>query len=105
MDIGNGLARIGKVFATHAILYLTDNYRKIISETAKEYVYTHNTPFDLGCAWRQTQHMVVSPHRPYFYQADERDSANKWENLTKTPLRIVGVENNPVNPAEDPLGI
>ena len=80
--------------------------RKIISETAKEYVYTHNTPFDLGCAWRQTQHMVVSPHRPYFYQADERDSANKWEYLTKTPLRIFndGPEGVRTGAPPDPLG-
>jgi len=102
MDIGKGLARIGKIFATHAILYITDSYRKAVSETAKDFVYNKNTPFDLGCAWLQTQHMVVAPHKPYFYQADERDSANKWENLTKTPIFIHGVENNaPVS--VDPL--
>tara|TARA_Y100000310_G_scaffold333874_1_gene412335 strand:- start:296 stop:955 length:660 start_codon:yes stop_codon:yes gene_type:complete len=101
MDIGNGFARIGKIFATHAILYLTDKYRKVISETAKDFVYKRNTPFDLGCAWQQTRHMVVAPHKPYFYQADERDSANKWENLTRTPIRIVSTKHEQ---AVDPLG-
>tara|TARA_Y100000034_G_scaffold133303_1_gene198406 strand:+ start:2134 stop:2784 length:651 start_codon:yes stop_codon:yes gene_type:complete len=98
MDIGGGFARIGKVFATHAILYLSDNYRKAVSETAKDFVYNHNTPFDLGCSILQTKNFVVAPHRPYFYQADERDSANKWENLTKTPLRIFTTTTN-----SDPL--
>jgi len=98
VDIGGGFARIGKIFATHAILYLTDSYRKAVSETAKKFVYEHNTPFDLGCAMLQTKNFVVAPHKPYFYQADERDSANKWENLTKTPLKIFTGLNRP-----DPL--
>ena len=96
MDIGGGFARIGKVFATHAILYLTDNYRKAVSETAKDFVYNHNTPFDLGCAMLQTRNFVVAPHKPYFYQADERDSANKWENLTRTPLQIHTTVSDPL---------
>ena len=45
--------------------------------------------------------MVVAPHKPYFYQADERDSANKWENLTRTPIRIVSTKHEQ---AVDPLG-
>jgi len=100
VDIGGGFARIGKVFATHAILYLTDSYRKAVSETAKDIVYNHNTPFDLGCAVLQTKNFVVTPHKPYFYQADERDSANKWENLTKTPLTIFNQLGQRI---EDPL--
>jgi len=88
-DIGNNLAKISGVFATHAILYLTERYKQAVIETAKDFVYNKNTPFDLGCAMLQQHFNVVTPHLPYFYQADERDSANKWENLTKQPLRMM----------------
>tara|TARA_Y100000034_G_scaffold91967_1_gene111044 strand:- start:700 stop:1374 length:675 start_codon:yes stop_codon:yes gene_type:complete len=88
-DIGNNLAKITGVFATHAILYLTERYKQAVIETAKDFVYNKNTPFDLGCAMLQKQFNIVTPHLPYFYQADERDSANKWENLTKQPLRML----------------
>ena len=106
VDVGGGFARIGKVFATHAILYITDSYRKAISAVAKEFVYERNTPFDLGCALLQTQNFVATPHKPYFYQADERDSANKWEYLTKTPLRIFndGPTDMKTGAPPDPLG-
>ena len=77
------------MFATHAILYLTERYKQAVIETAKDFVYNKNTPFDLGCAMLQQHFNVVTPHLPYFYQADERDSANKWENLTKQPLRMM----------------
>lgn len=87
-DIGNGLARISNLYATHAILYITDSYRNAVSKTAQYFAYTLNTPFDLGCAQLQKEFFVVTPHKPYFYQADERDSANKWESITKTPLRL-----------------
>tara|TARA_R100000664_G_C2745305_1_gene133163 strand:+ start:247 stop:927 length:681 start_codon:yes stop_codon:yes gene_type:complete len=88
-DIGYNLARIKGVYATHAILYLTEKYKKAVVDIAKEFVYNRRTPFDLGCATIQHEYNVLSTHLPLFYQADERDSANKWENLTKVPLRML----------------
>ena len=88
-DIGNNLARIKGVFATHAIMFLTKEYKKAVVDIAKEFVYNRRIPFDLGCATIQHRYNVIAPHLPYFYQADERDSANKWENLTKIPLRML----------------
>ena len=88
-DIGNNLAKIKGVFATHAILYLTEKYKKAVVDIAKEFVYNMHTPFDLGCASIQGDYNVYTPHLPYFYQADERSSANKWENLTRHPLRML----------------
>ena len=88
-DMGNNLAKVCGVFATHAILYLTERYKQAVIETAKDFVYNKNTPFDLGCAMVQKHFNVITPHLPYFYQADERSSANKWENLTRQPLRMM----------------
>jgi len=88
-EIGNCLAKIKGVFATHAILYLTERYKQAVVDIAKEFVYKQNTPFDLGCATIQGQYNVITPHLPMFYQADERSSANKWENLTRQPLRML----------------
>jgi len=88
-DIGNNLARIKGVFATHAILHITERYKKAVVDIAKEFVYNRNTPFDLGCATIQHGFNVITTHLPLFYQADERSSANKWENLTKQPLRMI----------------
>jgi len=88
-DIGNNYAKIKGVFATHAILYLTERYKQAVIETAKDFVYNKNIPFDLGCAMLQQRFNVITPHLPYFYQADERSSANKWENLTRHPLKML----------------
>ena len=52
-------------------------------------MYNKHIPFDLGCATIQGYYNVYTPHLPYFYQADERSSANKWENLTRRPLRML----------------
>ena len=88
-DIGNNLASIKGVFATHAILFLTERYKEAVIETAKDFVYNKNTPFDLGCAGLQHKFNVITTHLPIFYQADDRTSANKWENLTRQPLRML----------------
>ena len=88
-DMGNNLASIKGVFATHAILFLSERYKQAVIETAKDFVYNKNVPFDLGCAALQHAFNVITPHLPIFYQADERTSANKWENLTQQPLRML----------------
>jgi len=88
-DIGYCLAQIKGVFATHAILYLNEKYKKAVIDIAKDCVYNKHIPFDLGCAMIQQQFKVITPHLPYFYQADERSSANKWENITRMPLRMM----------------
>ena len=88
-DVGNNIAKIKGVYATHAILYLSEKYKKAVVDIAKEFVYNKHIPFDLGCATIQGYYNVYTPHLPYFYQADERSSANKWENLTRSPLRML----------------
>jgi hypothetical protein len=78
--------RIAGILATHAILYLTDTYRKKMAEIDKHCLFTLKQPWDVGAASLQQEYKVYTPSKPFFYQADHRESANKWERLTNTPL-------------------
>lgn len=88
VDVGNGWMKIERVFATHAILYITKRICEEILVTGNRWIYEHNRPFDVGIAYEvQPRYNVYAPHRPYFYQADAKNKVNKWEGLTRTPLR------------------
>ena len=88
-DVGNGWAQIHRVFATHAILYLNPNLAKDVIETGKKWIYEYNRPFDVGFAYEvQPKHKVYTPHVPFFFQSDAKNAMNKWEGLTRTPLRV-----------------
>lgn len=78
--------RIGKILATHAILYINNDYRKMVAEIAKLYAYRLRIPFDNGCALIQERFNVLTPNKPFFVQADARQSANQWESMTSRPL-------------------
>ena len=78
--------RIGKVLATHAILYINPQYRKAVSDIAKIFAYRLRTPFDNGCAMIQERFNVLTPNRPFFVQSDNRQSANQWETITAKSL-------------------
>lgn len=84
--INNYYMRIGKVLATHAILYINPEYRKAVADIAKIFVYRLKTPFDNGCAMIQERFNVITPVTPFFVQADSRQSANRWESITARPL-------------------
>lgn len=78
--------RIGKVLATHAILYINPQYRKAVSDIAKIFAYRLRTPFDNGCAMIQERFNVLTPNQPFFVQSDNRQSANQWETITAKSL-------------------
>ena len=78
--------RIGKILATHAILYLNPEYKKAVSDIAKIFAYRLKVPFDNGCALLQERFNVLTPNKPFFVQAYERESANQWEIITSRPL-------------------
>ena len=81
--------KIEKVFATHAILYLNERYAKDVIATGKHFIYNRNTPFDVGCAYVvQPRFNVYAPRTPFFYQADSKNAKNKWEGITRTPLKM-----------------
>ena len=81
--------KIKRVFATHAILYFSKEYANQTIEIGKRWIYDRNTPFDVGLAYElQPNRNVYAPIVPTFYQADSKNTKNKWEEITKTPLRI-----------------
>jgi len=87
--VNENILKIEKVFATHAILYLDKEYAKSVISVGKNFIYERNTPFDVGCAYAvQPNFKVYAPRNPMFYQADAKNTKNKWEILTRTPLEI-----------------
>ena len=81
--------KIKRVFATHAILYFSKEYANQTIEIGKRWIYDRNMPFDVGLAYElQPNRNVYAPIVPTFYQADSKNTKNKWEEITKTPLRI-----------------
>tara|TARA_Y100001937_G_scaffold62817_2_gene86248 strand:+ start:1076 stop:1771 length:696 start_codon:yes stop_codon:yes gene_type:complete len=88
MDIGNGLAKISEVLAAHAVVYLTERYLDAVVSVANHCIHEIYRPFDIGTYGIQKDFMVVTPHRPYFYQKASPESLNNWEALTRHPLNI-----------------
>ena len=78
--------RIGGILATHAILYVTPLYRDYMSRIAKHCIHDLKQPWDVGASSLQFQTKVYTPNKPYFYQSDNRDSANKWQYFTDNTL-------------------
>jgi len=87
-DMKNGWLKLKGVFATHAILYLNPKLAKDVIEHGETWIYEKCLPFDLCLAYKlQNEYNVYSPQHPWFYQSDAKNEVNKWEILTRTPLR------------------
>jgi hypothetical protein len=78
--------RIGGILATHAILYVNDRFKQIMSTVAKHCINDLKQPWDVGAASIQFHTKVYTPTTPFFYQADDRNSANKWQHFTDKGL-------------------
>lgn len=78
--------RIGGILATHAILYVNKNFKEQMSSVAQHCINNLQQPWDLGASSIQFQTKVYTPNKPYFYQADNRNSANKWQFFTDQEL-------------------
>jgi len=88
IDVGNGWMKIERVFATHSIMWLNEKMAKEVIETGKRWIYGKNHPFDVGIAYElQPRFNVYAPHVPFFFQADAKNNKNKWESMTRTPLK------------------
>ena len=88
IDVGNGWMKIERVFATHSIMWLNEKMAKEVIETGKRWIYGKNHPFDVGIAYElQPRFNVYAPHVPFLFQADAKNNKNKWESLTRTPLK------------------
>jgi hypothetical protein len=78
--------RIGGILATHAILYVNKNFKECMSSVAQHCINDLQQPWDLGASSIQFQTKVYTPNKPYFYQSDNRNSANKWQFFTDQEL-------------------
>lgn len=88
VDQENGWSKVERVFATHAIMYMNERIAKEVIKTGKRWIYEHNRPFDVGFAYEvQPSYNVYAPYVPFFYQADAKNNVNKWEQITRTPLK------------------
>jgi hypothetical protein len=85
---GNGFNKIERVYATHAILHINPRFSEEVIRHGKYYIYKNNRPFDLAIAYEvQKQFNVYAPLNPFFYQSDAKNAVNKWEQITRSPLR------------------
>jgi hypothetical protein len=78
--------RIGGILAAHAILYINPFYRQSMSEIGKFCLYEISKPWDVGTASLQNDFKIYTPNNPLIYQCNDRESSNKWQNLTDRPL-------------------
>ena len=79
--------QISGILAAHAILYVTDAYRQAMSQIGKYCLQVLNKPWDLGTAGIQRNFKVYTPNNPLIYQSNDRENANKWQDLTDQPLQ------------------
>ena len=68
-------------------MYTSGKYIGDILDRVPEAVNKHRKPFDVFTYSLQGQHNVYAFSSPIFYQADAKNNANKWEAITRTPLR------------------
>ncbi len=87
-DVGGGLCKISRMLSGHACLYTSGKYIGDILNHVPEAVNKHRKPFDVFTYSLQGQHNVYAFSSPIFYQADAKNNANKWEAITRTPLRV-----------------
>jgi len=85
---GNGICKISRMLSAHAILHISDRWLQRIQDETLDWMYATNRPFDVHLYSIQADYNIYSFHDPFFYQADERNNANKWEQMTRTPLKV-----------------
>ena len=78
--------RIGGILAAHAILYVTPKFRQAMSDAGKYFLNVLNKLWDMGTAAIQQHLKVYTPNEPLVYQSNDRQSANKWQDLTDQKL-------------------
>ena len=88
INLKNGWLKIERVFATHSIMHISKNFAEEVINVGKRWIYENNRPFDVGIAYEiQPKYNVYAPLKPFFYQSDAKNKVNKWEIMTRTPLK------------------
>jgi GR25 family glycosyltransferase involved in LPS biosynthesis len=82
--------RIGRMLAAHAVLYISDRYKKAALEQAELFVHKLHYPWDISPSIIQEHFLVLTPNFPYYIQSDERDSEHKWQFFTDKAIQNKG---------------
>ena len=87
-------AKVQRIFATHAIIHLNPEYSKRVVQVTEDAVKADG-PFDVQIAYGvQKDFNVYAVKVPYFYQADSKNTVNKYEYITRIPLLLNDEESN-----------
>ena len=87
-------AKVQRIFATHAIIHLNPEYSKRVVQVTEDAVKADG-PFDVQIAYGiQKDFNVYAVKAPYFYQADSKNTVNKYEYITRIPLLLNDEEQN-----------
>ena len=91
---GEWLAKIQGVQSSHAILYLSDRYKKEVLRLANQGI-----DLNLACAKTQKNFKVVTPHLPFFFQEENKE-------MTLIPLKMLAYGAGPLGPGygQGPVG-
>ena len=94
INVNEDLARVERIFATHAIIHFNPEYSKAVAKITEDAV-KGDGPFDVGIAYGvQKDFNVYAVKTPYFYQADSKNTVNKYEYITRIPLLLNDEESN-----------
>jgi hypothetical protein len=74
--------RIGRMLAAHAVIYISEKYKRTTIEVAKHFVHNLKWPWDISTSTIQEKFLVLTPNLPYYIQSNERDSEHKWQFFT-----------------------
>lgn len=74
--------RIGRMLAAHAIIYISERYKKAALQQAEKFVYGLRYPWDISPSTLQEHFLVLTPNLPFYIQSNERDSEHKWQFFT-----------------------
>jgi len=91
---GEWLAKIQDVQSSYAILYLSERYKKeVLSHTNQK------IDLNLACAKTQKNFKVVTPHLPFFFQEENKET-------TLLPLKMLAYGAGPLGPGygQGPIG-
>jgi len=83
--IDDKIVRIMNGLAAHAIIYLSDHYREMVSKIAYHHGYEIDSPFDIGVAEVQKYFNVYAVDKPIFKQGGYNN------NVTKNTISEVGL--------------
>lgn len=86
--INESYAKIFNVLGAHAILYINPRFVSDVLSVSKSCLFDNRAPFDIALSQLIVKYNVITPLRPYFFQSNEKESANKWQELTSKPLKI-----------------